>query len=153
MGSANSKKNKDKIRYQHFHYLTLKPKKVGTYRKYIQYFMEQLKKGEVTNFEMNERHYSCVKIKKGNEMQYIFFSPELYETQIKIKERKFERQKKKGILSLREEKYRKFHQIQAGWNLYLISRRHFPLLIILILRVLRGFSFLRVLLMTSLERF
>lgn len=71
---ANSKKNKDKIREQHFHYLTLKPKKVGTYRKHIQYFMEQMKKSEVTNFETNERHYSCVEINKGNEIQYIFFS-------------------------------------------------------------------------------
>jgi len=113
-GGANSKKNKDKIRGLHFHYLTLKPKKVGTYRKYIQYFMEQLKKGEVTNFEMNERHYSCVKIKKGNEMQYIFFSPELYETQIKIKEQKFKRQKKKGNTLLKKRKVQKIPS-DTGW--------------------------------------
>jgi transposase len=55
---ANSKENKTKIREMGFYYLTLKPKKVGTYRKHIQFFMESLEKGNVEHFEMNSRHYS-----------------------------------------------------------------------------------------------
>jgi transposase len=111
---ANSKKNKNKIRKLEYHYLTLKPKKVGTYKKHIQYFTECLKKGDVKHFEINERHYSCVKRKDKDETLYIFFSPELYEVQMKKKEEKFEREKKKGNLLLRKKKALKIPS-DAGW--------------------------------------
>ena len=111
---ANSKENKNRIRKLSYHYLTLKPKKVGTYRKHIQYFMECLGNGEAKQFEMNERHYSCVKRKDKDETLYIFFSPELYEVQMKKKEEKFEREKKKGNLLLRKRKALKIPS-DAGW--------------------------------------
>jgi transposase len=111
---ANSKENKNKITEQSYNYLTLKPKKVGTYKNHIQFFMESLKKGNAEHFEMNERHYSCVKRKDKNEMLYVFFSPELCETQIKIKEQKFERQKKKGNTLLKKRKLKKIPS-DAGW--------------------------------------
>ena len=111
---ANSKENKTKIRELGFNYLTLKPKKVGTYRKHIQFFMENLEKGIAEHFEMNSRHYSCVKRIHKDETLYIFFSPELYETQIKNKERKFERQKKKGNILLKKRKVQKIPS-DEGW--------------------------------------
>ena len=111
---ANSKENKNKIKTLGYNYLTLKPKKVGTYKKHIQYFMECLEKGDAEHFEMNRRHYSCVKGKHGDETLYIFFSPELYETHIKNKERKFERQKKKGNVLLKKRKVQKIPS-DAGW--------------------------------------
>lgn len=88
---GNSKQNKTKIRGLGYHYLTLKPKKVETYKKHILYFRENLKKGNTTHFEINGRHYSCVKMRNGKhgETQYIFFCPELYETQIEIKQNKY----------------------------------------------------------------
>jgi transposase len=111
---ANSNENKNKIRELSYNYLTLKPKKVGTYRKHIRYFMENMEKGNAEHFEMNERHYSCVKRGNGDETLYIFFSPELYETHIKNKERKFERQKKKGNTLLKKRRALKIPS-DAGW--------------------------------------
>ena len=66
------------------------------------------------HFEINERHYSCVKRKDRDETLYIFFSPELYETQIRKKEAKFEREKKKGNLLLKKKKALKIPS-DAGW--------------------------------------
>ena len=102
---ANTKPNKEKIRKNMgYHYLTLKAKHVKTYKKYIKYFKGKLEADEVKHFEMNERHYYCVKRKEGDETNYIFFCPELYSTQIKIKEKKFKRQKEKGNKILRKRK-------------------------------------------------
>ena len=101
---ANTRKNKNKIRDLGYNYLTLKPKKVSIYRKFIQYFDENL--GNVEHLEINNKHYYCVKKIDDENVFYIFFSPELYETQIKIKERKFERQKEKGNKTLKKRKTR-----------------------------------------------
>lgn len=111
---ANSKENKSEIRKLRYHYLTLKSKKVDTYKKHIQYFMAGLEKGDAKHFEINERHYSCVKRKQGDETLYIFFSPELYKTHIENKEREFERQKKKGNVLLKKRKALKIPS-DAGW--------------------------------------
>lgn len=111
---ANSTETKSKINRLGYNYLTLKPKKVGTYKKHIQYFLENLEKGNAKHFGMNERHYSCVKIDNGSEMLYILFSPELYDTHIKNKERKFERQKKKGNILLKKRKLEKVPS-DKGW--------------------------------------
>lgn len=89
---ANSKSNKELIRKMDFHYLTLKPKKVKTYRKYVRLFS----RGALQRFEINNREYLCVKKRDGDEFLYIFFSPQLFEDQIRKKEVRFERQKKKG---------------------------------------------------------
>lgn len=111
---ANTKENKNKIRGLECQYLTLKPRKVKTYRKHIQYFMENLKEGNVMKFEINRRHYSCVKRNDNNEVLYIFFSPELFETHIRKKEKKFEMQKKKGSIMLRKRKTERIPS-DKGW--------------------------------------
>jgi len=72
---ANTKKNKQKIRGMGYHYLTLMPKKVKKYKEYVRFFNRNLKKTEF--FEVNGRHYYSLKEKKGEEILYIFFCPEL----------------------------------------------------------------------------
>ena len=61
---GNTKKNKKKIRKLEFHYLTLKAKKKGTYRKYIQLF----KGGKKQKISLNGNDYECVKIKEEEEI-------------------------------------------------------------------------------------
>ena len=109
---ANTKKNKHDIREMKHHYLTLKPKKVKKYRKFIRYFEENFK--EVEYFEINKRHYYCIKKKEGEEILYIFFCPELYEDQIKAKERKFEREKERGNKILKKRKKERIPS-DKGW--------------------------------------
>lgn len=58
---ANTKANKQKIRSMNYHYLTLKPKNVGTYKRFIEFFNENLKKENYVHFVVNERNYYCVK--------------------------------------------------------------------------------------------
>ncbi|MDI6917297.1 MAG: transposase [Thermoplasmatales archaeon] len=111
---ANTKPNKEKIRKMEHHYLTLKPKKVKTYKRHIKYFERKILAKEGKYFEMNERHYYCVKKKEDDEINYIFFCPELYETQIKVKEKKFKRQKEKGNKMLRKRKTEKIPS-DKGW--------------------------------------
>lgn len=115
---ANSKVNKEKIRKMGYHYLTLKAKQVKTYKKHINYFRGKLNEGMVKHiFEMNNRHYYCCCVNKkegGGEINYIFFCPELYSTQIKIKEKKFKRQKEKGNKMLRKRKTEKIPS-DKGW--------------------------------------
>lgn len=111
---ANTKANKKKIRTMDYHYLTLKPKRVSIYKTHIRYFMEQLKASNVRKFELNERHYYCVLKKEGESVLNIFFCPELYSTQLRTKENKFERQKKKGNKILRKRK-NKILPSDSGW--------------------------------------
>jgi len=111
---ANTRENKNKIKELECHYLTLKAKRVGAYRKHIQHFMKDLEEGNVTHFEVNDRHYSCIKRNDNGEVLYIFFSPELYETQLKNKVRKFERQKKKGNTLLKKRKTERIPS-EKGW--------------------------------------
>ena len=100
---ANTKGNRKKIRDLHYHYLTLKPKKVGPFKRYTAHFRKELEKGNAEHIEINN-HYSCVKVVGESSYSYIFFSLELYKTQIKIKEDKFRRQKEKGNKTLRKRK-------------------------------------------------
>lgn len=87
---ANTKKNKEKIRKDGFHYLTLKPKKRNTYAKYIRMFAEHAK--EIV--EVNGVTYQCVKFSEDNEIQYIFFSEKLRKEQLQKREKKFEKELK-----------------------------------------------------------
>lgn len=90
---ANSRENKGRIRGMGHHYLTLKPKKITTYKKHVRIFNREPKR----DFEINGRKYFCVKKKSGDEgFLYIFFSPRRFKDQIRKKERKFRRQKEKG---------------------------------------------------------
>jgi transposase len=111
---ANTLKNKKKIRSKQYHYLTLRPKKIGPYKKYIDFFNVQLQKGKVTSKRVNDRRYTCVKKQEKNQVSYIFFCPELYGDQIKAKERKFILQKKKGNKILRKRKHPVFPS-ENGW--------------------------------------
>jgi len=111
---ANTRENKNRIRGLEYHYLTLKAKRVGAYRKHIQHFMKNLGEGNVMRFEMNKRHYSCVKRNSNGETLYVFFSPELYKTQITNKEKKFERQKRKGNKMLKKRKPQRIPS-EKGW--------------------------------------
>lgn len=125
---GNSKKNKTKIRGMRYHYLTLRSKKVGTYKKHILHFRENLKNGNIKHFEINERHYSCVKKVENCETLYIFFCPELYKTQNEIKQNKFERQKRKGNQILKKRTHIKIPS-DAGWIELIpyIQRTIFPI--------------------------
>ena len=113
---ANTRDNKKKMRKNlKFHYLTLRPKKVGPYTKYIRYFDVQLKKNDITHMLVNNQNYYCVKKRESNgDLSYIFFSPELYKTQIKIKKRKFKRAKEKGNKELKKRKHVTFPS-DSGW--------------------------------------
>lgn len=112
---GSTKKNKARILEMGFNYLTFKPKCVGPYAKLVGYFGENIE--QATNCEINGRHYSCVKKKPeegGVEWLYICFCPELYEGQLKAKERKFERQKAKGNKALKARK-RPVLPSDKGW--------------------------------------
>ncbi|HEC75739.1 MAG TPA: hypothetical protein ENI33_00570, partial [Thermoplasmatales archaeon] len=108
---SNTRKNKHDIREMKYHYLTLKPKKVRKYKKYIQFFKENFE--SVEEFEINERHYYCIK-KKEEEILYIFFCPELYADQIKAKERKFKKAKERGNKILKKKKRERI-PCDEGW--------------------------------------
>lgn len=58
---ANSRANKLRVREAGLNYLTLKPKKVKTYRKYVESFW----RAEPERFELNGRSYYCVKLREG----------------------------------------------------------------------------------------
>ena len=112
---ANTKKNRKIIRSLKYHFLTLRPKKVGTYKRYISFFNTQLEKENITHMTVNQRRYSCVKKKeKDGNVSYIFFSPDLYSDQIKAKERKFRRQKEKGDKTLKKRKHTVLPS-KSGW--------------------------------------
>src|SRR3989338_10977487 len=89
---GNTKKNKEKIIDRGFNYLTLKAKKKKTYLSYINLFNQRDK--EILS--VNERIYSCVKVKEENEAKYIFFSDDLRKDQIKKRDKKFLRALAKG---------------------------------------------------------
>lgn len=125
---GNSRKNKAKIRKMGYHYLTLRSKKVGTYRRHILYFRENLKNGNVKHFEINERHYSCVKKVENDETLYLFFCPELYKTQHEIKQHKFERQKHKGNQILKKRTHIRIPSDEGWVNLIPhLQRTIFPI--------------------------
>jgi transposase len=98
---GNTKENKLLVREKGFHYLTLKPKKVGPYKKMIAHFQQISKK----EFTINGNTYQCGKFSVGEETNYIFFSEKLKQDQLALKERKFRREleKNKGILKKTKE--------------------------------------------------
>ena len=99
---ANTKKNKEKIRGMGCQYLTLRAKKVGAYKNHIKGF--SLKGDGVEHIVVHERDYYCLKKKSGREYLYVFFCPQLYQTSLEVKNRKFERNKKKGNKMLKKRK-------------------------------------------------
>lgn len=89
---GNTEKNKEKIIKLKFNYLTLKPKKKKTYKRYIETYNNS-RKEKIT---VNDIEYKCVKVAEGTEIQYIFYSNELAKNQRKKRNRKFEKELEKN---------------------------------------------------------
>ncbi len=97
---GNTKENKRLVREKSFHYLTLKPKKIGPYRKAIEYFKANMK-AEVA---INGVSYLCVKRKVNEEVEYIFFCEKLKEVQLELKQHRFKRELEKNKWVLKKTK-------------------------------------------------
>lgn len=97
---GNTEKNKEKINKLKFNYLTLKPKKKKTYKKYIELFKNQRKAAII----INEVEYKCVKLVEKGEVQYVFYSKELYNEQIKKRNKKFVKELENNDVKLRKVK-------------------------------------------------
>lgn len=89
---GNTEKVKEKIRKMRFNYLTLKPKKKKTYKKYIEVFNNSKKEKII----INDIEYRCVKVAEGKEIQYIFYSNKLANDQKKKRDKKFKRELEKS---------------------------------------------------------
>ncbi len=110
---ANTEDNKQKIREKDFHFLTLRAKRVESYRKYLAFFRQN--SNDMVDLTINDRQYSCVKKQEEDRsVSYIFFSPELYDEQMQIKEEKFERKKRQGNTLLKKRKHSVLPS-DAGW--------------------------------------
>ena len=113
---ANTPTVKDTIRDNNLNYLTLKPKKVGTYKKHIKDF-ERL----CQRIKIDEKEYLAVKRKsdrRDDEFFYMFFSKELCEDQLRKKESKFRKRMEKGDTLIKKAKKHKAIQLfpsKEGW--------------------------------------
>lgn len=84
---GNTIANKKLFTEHDFEYLTLKPKKRTTYKKYINFFHEEQKQ----TITFNDVEYACVKTQEANETQYLFYSEKLKKEQIQKRKKKFKR--------------------------------------------------------------
>ncbi len=93
---GNTRENKLQVREKKFHYLTLKAKKIGPYKKFIEFYNQ----GKKEEFLINGVKYSAVKSAIEGEINYIFFCDKLKQDQLALKERNFKRMlvKNKPIL-------------------------------------------------------
>ena len=112
---ANTPKVKDTIIENGMHYLTLKPKKVGTYRNLIKGFDKECGK-----FDCNVVEYLYTKkpSKRPGEFLYIYFSKKLCEDQLHKKESKFRKRMAKGDELIKKAKRHKAVQMfpsKEGW--------------------------------------
>jgi len=101
---ANTKTNKKMVRNGEYHYLTLKAKKREVYEPFIQFFLLEKKKGNIERFEINDIVYDCVKLKKGNEINYIFFSEKAFNEQVQKRNKKHEKLLEKNNKKLKKVK-------------------------------------------------
>ena len=115
---GNTEKVKEKIRKMKFNYLTLKPKKKKTYKKYIEIF----KNSEKKTFILNNMEYESVKVKEENEIQYIFYSKELYKDQTKKRGKKFERELEKNDSKLMKIKKNKIIGTYVSRDGYILAK-------------------------------
>jgi transposase len=119
---GNTQDNKRRIRDLKLHYLTLKAKKKGPYRNEIAIY--HARKENRVSFVSNNRTYSCVKYRDGEEVRYVFFSEDLAYDQLTKKARKLEKDMKKGkVLAKKVERGKDLGQYIApdGW---IIARGH-----------------------------
>jgi transposase len=126
---ANTKENKERIIKDEYGYLTLRPKHVGTYGRYLDMFNNsapiqitvkpKAAEGEEYDIEVGSgREYLCAKIKEDDEFKYVYFSKDLFEDQIRKKEKKFKRQVEKGNdLAKKAKRHKAIETIpsDAGW--------------------------------------
>ena len=115
---GNTKKVKEKIRKMKFNYLTLKPKKKKTYKKYIEVFKNSKKEKII----LNNIRYRCVKVKEENEIQYVFYSKELYKDQTKKRDKKFERELEKNDSKLMKLKKNKILGTYVSREGYILAK-------------------------------
>jgi len=115
---GNTEKVKEKIRKMKFNYLTLKPKKKKTYKKYIEVFKNSKKEKII----LNNIRYRCVKVKEENEIQYVFYSKELYKDQTKKRDKKFERELEKNDSKLMKLKKNKILGTYVSREGYILAK-------------------------------
>jgi transposase len=119
---GNTRENKKRIRELKLHYLTLKAKKKGPYKKEIEIY--HAGKENQVSFVLKDQRYSCVKYRSDDETRYIFFSDTLEHDQLTIKSNKFEKDLEQGKTLLKKvEKGKDLGQYIApdGW---IIARGH-----------------------------
>lgn len=97
---GNTKQNKRLIRSKKFQYLTLKPKKVGPYKHLIRFYDHP--DYDKISFALNEKNYTCVKVKIYHEYNYIYFSESLYNDQMKTKDRRYLKELEKNKQKLKK---------------------------------------------------
>lgn len=115
---ANTGSNKKKIRKLGYNYLTLKPKKRKTYKKYIEIFENSPKE----EFTINGTVYKSVKVKEKSEIQYIFYSKELCNDQTKKRKKKFEQELEKNSKKLTKVKKNKVLATYISKEGYIIAK-------------------------------
>lgn len=111
---GNTKRNKEKIRPLDYHYLTLKPKKVRSYRRAISFFSDEYKGKNIKVVKIGETEYFCAKKPENDEIYYIYFGKDLYDTQMRSKSDRFKRDKEKGEKIPRKKKKEKYPS-NDGW--------------------------------------
>ena len=97
---GNTKENKCLVREKRFHYLTLKAKKVGPYKKMLERYHQGIKIEVV----INDVSYQCVKTIVDDEINYIFFCEQLKQDHLALKERKFKRELERNRRVLKKTK-------------------------------------------------
>ena len=97
---GNTKENKRLVQEKSFHYLTLKPKKIGPYKKAIEFF----KSNAAVTVAINDASYLSVKRKVNEEVEYIFFCEQLKEGQLELKQSRFRRELEKNNRVLKKTK-------------------------------------------------
>jgi transposase len=115
---GNTEEVKEKIRKMKFNYLTLKPKKKMTYKKYIEIYKNSSKEKIV----LNGIEYKSVKVKEENEVQYIFYSKDLYKDQTKKRNKKFERELEKNDSKLMKLKKNKILGTYVSREGYIMAK-------------------------------
>ena len=111
---GNTERNKEKIRSLDYHYLTLKPKKVRSYKRAISFFSDEYKRKNIKVVKIGETEYFCAKKPEDDEFYYIYFSKDLYDAQIRSKFDRFNKDKEKGEKILRRRKREKYPS-DNGW--------------------------------------
>ena len=115
---GNTEKVKEKIKRMKFNYLTLKPKKKKTYKKYVEIYHNSPKE----TFSLNCVEYKAVKVKEEGEIQYIFYSKNLCNDQRKKRDKKFRRELEKNESKLVKVKKNKVLATYVSTEGYIIAK-------------------------------